>query len=136
MKETLKKYRKQEAYELPENYFEKFSYRMQLAIGEEEKKTSLFARFAYTFKLRWSIPLSLVVLLSFVGIWQETNAPVHLTDQELVAFLAEEDNNWFGTDELMILAEQSQTSAYISDEDLLLYLNEESTEIELIQSYY
>jgi hypothetical protein len=135
MKENIKKYRKEEAYQTPDDYFEKFAYRMQLAIGEEEKKTSWFAKMAYTFKLRWSIPLSLVVLLSFFGIWQDINAPIHLSDQDLMLFLAEENTDWWRTDELMVLAEQSQASTSISDEELLLYLNEESTENELIQSY-
>jgi len=135
MKDELKKYRKEEVLKTPEDYFDKFAYRMQMTIGEEEKKTSWLTKIAYTLKLRWSVPLMTVVMLSFFGIWYEQNDTVQLNDQDLMLFLAEENTDWWSTDELMDLTYEAKSPSYISDQELLMYLKEENIEHELIQSF-
>ncbi|MEQ8908774.1 MAG: hypothetical protein RIC95_06255 [Vicingaceae bacterium] len=137
MDKEFKKYRKQEAYQVPENYFEDFAYRMQLEIGEEEKSTSWLTKLSHKLQLRWSIPTFVVLALVSFSIWLNSSQSHYMIDDEIKAFLVEDQSRWSANTELLDLAYQdnSNASTLFNDAELKAYLEEESSDLEVYENF-
>lgn len=137
MDKEFKKYRKQEAYKVPNGYFEDFAYQMQLKIGEEKQSTSWLSRLTFALQLRWSIPTFLVFALVYFSLWLNSSQSNYMLDQDIQAYLANEDNRWANSDELFDLAyeEHSSFSENFNDIELRIYLEEESSYLELFDEF-
>tara|TARA_B100000965_G_C19129347_1_gene556772 strand:+ start:48 stop:461 length:414 start_codon:yes stop_codon:yes gene_type:complete len=133
MDKELKKYRKQDAFKVPDDYFEDFAYRMQLQIGEDSEKISWLTKLNQAFQFRWSMPMFIVIALCYFSIWVNQDG-VYMQDEDLQSFLLEESEDWMANQDLMDLAYHYQASTLedFSDEDIENYLNEESSDTELI----
>ena len=66
-KETkdIKGFKKQKAFNVPDNYFEEFALNMQHTIGDSSNKNSWFDRLIKALYLRVSIPLSSALILAY-----------------------------------------------------------------------
>ena len=133
MDRELKKYRKQDAFKVPDDYFEDFAYRMQLQIGEDSVKISWLTKLNQAFQFRWSMPMFIVIALCYFSIWVNQDG-VYMQDEDLQTFLLEESEDWMANQDLMDLAYNYPASTLedFSDEDIENYLNEESSDTELI----
>ncbi|MAY84409.1 MAG: hypothetical protein CMP59_09785 [Flavobacteriales bacterium] len=141
MDDKLKNILEQNAFKVPDGYFESLENRLKENISSVEVETTenWIDRLVYQLHLRFSIPaisvLSLVAAVLYISIELDPRAPLVLNDNEITDYLLEEYDDDLELDlyEIGFADLNTENDLVLSDEDIITYLSEEASEEELME---
>lgn len=129
---NIKKLRKNDSFKVPDNYFEDFNYSMQIEISSNSPVVSVFERFIYMLRLRFTVPFLLVCFISLLTIQFDLSSKEDLmADAEIEQYLMNE-LQYAQLEDIVDLADFENPEILIRDSEILDYLESESIDNELI----
>lgn len=138
---NIEHYKNQDAFNVPENYFEEFAHDMQIRISNSVNKEKWYHKLAHGIRPKLSIPASFALALAYFAFISQPikeNKDLVLSNNEIQVYLLNEfeSNNDDEIYELAIEEGFVEEPILIKDEDIIQYLIEEDEiDIQTINDY-
>ena len=85
--DKIDRFKKEEPFDVPKNYFEEFAYRMQLSV---ETKSSFVDRMFNFLQLRFTLPLSFTLIIAVVAVFIDTENEATISYGDVSNYLLKE----------------------------------------------